>query len=305
LFLKGYQGIRSQNGPVRAVALGLFAASMLAGLFVATPALADTATLSMSPTHGQAATRITATGSGFGHGAAVTISFNGVGQAYVLTDSSGAFNVVFSAPSDPPGTYPVTASDGNNQATLSFTIDSSTTTTTTTTSTSTSSSSTSTTSSSSSSSTSSVSSFSAPKTTTVTTTVTSVSTSTVTSNPPPVTFTKTQTSTATATTTATTTSTTTALSTSVETVSAPPVTATTTVTQPKAAVTVTVSARQTSSTDPAAGHSSPQPVAGLSDTFLWVFAGVGILLLAISIGIFAMRGKATGVYKKGLQGGGS
>jgi hypothetical protein len=68
-------------------------------------------------------------------------------------------------------------------------------------------------------------------------------------------------------------------------------------TEPPTHVTVTVSASQGSAV-PATGQSPPQPVTGMPDTFLFLFAGVGILILAVSFGVLALRGRANEDYRK-------
>jgi hypothetical protein len=43
----------------------------------------------------------------------------------------------------------------------------------------------------------------------------------------------------------------------------------------------------------------------MSDTFLFLVAGVGILILAISFGVLALRGRANASYREGVFGRGN
>lgn len=255
--------------------------------------LADTPTLSMSPSHGGPGTSITLSGTGFLHSASVSISFGGVVQAGVATDNTGSFTAVFPAPNDPPGTYNVTAKDAANTVSLNFKLDPSSGTTSTTTST----------------------------TTTSTTTSTSPPTTTTTpSRPPTSTTTETQVSTvfvtatqtivspSTTTVTVTTpgqpsTSTQTQTQTQTETRTGPASTvyATSVVTPGASTVTVTVPGGDpTSSTQSVTAGQNSLQLGALSDAELYFFAGVGILILAVSLGILAFRHRVNNDYGKSM-----
>jgi hypothetical protein len=269
--LHGHPANGSRLLPARAAIGALAAASFILLGLMAMPAFAS-GTLNMSPSHGTAGVEITLGGTGFQPSTAVTVTFNGVVEMGLTTDSTGAFTGIFDAPNVPPGPYPVTANDGVNKVTISFTIDPSSgggppTPPTTTTATSTTSSSTGPTGGS--------------KTTTVTTTLTSVSTFTFTIIGSATPQTQTQTSTSTSTTTVT--------SVSTKTPAALTVTATTTV-DPAA---VTVTATHTTTTLASA-------FGGIPNAFLYLFAGVGVLILAISAVILSISRSAADRYGKAL-----
>jgi hypothetical protein len=268
-FLLPRRGTGSRNVLAFASVLAACAGCLLV-FSPATPVFAA-GTLSMSPTHGPPGTSITLSGTDFKSSATVTISFNDVVAASAVTDRSGAFRVIFAAPSSSNGTYPISVSDGVNTVNLAFTIDSSSTTTTTSTSTSNSTSLSTKTTTITTTVTATVTTTSVTKvTTTSTTTVTSLSTTTTTR--PGVTVTSTSTSTKNYTTTD----------------PGAPVTATETMTQTAAAATITVSVTKSSS-DPAAAQSSLPFFGSLSDTLLYFLAGVGIMVTAISVGVLAHR----------------
>ncbi|HVC26537.1 MAG TPA: hypothetical protein VND40_00095 [Nitrososphaerales archaeon] len=204
----------------------------------------------------------------------MNITFGGGPETRAGTNAQGAFTDYITAPSAAPGVYAVSATDGENTATVDFTLGLGTVANTTTSSSTTSS-----------------------NATTVTTTVTSISRTTVTT---------------TSTTTATSLSTTTLpavtlTSTHDYTTTGPPaapVTTTTTLTQLATAVTVTVSASQS---NPGTGtaQGAPQPSGGFSDTLLYFLAGVGILVTAISVGMVAFRDRTLKDYRTEAPSGGS
>lgn len=88
--------------------------------------LAITQKIALGTTTGAAGDIITVTGTGFAVGKSITMKYNGVAlatlPATVTSDTSGAFPCQFSVPETTAGAITVTASDGTNVATASFTV---------------------------------------------------------------------------------------------------------------------------------------------------------------------------------------
>lgn len=236
-----------------------------------TPAFALRAEVSVSPTHGLPGAVILLSGNGFAADSTVSVVFGSSAETSAGTDARGEFTDYIPVPAAAPGTYVVTATDGQDRASVNFTLDSPTGNTTTTSS--------STTDSKAKAVTTTVTTTATiTLTTTSTTTETSVSTSTTAL--PAVTLTSTENYTTTE-------------------PPAAPVTATTTVTQLAAAVTVTASSSQSSETsqDTGAAQGSSPSSGGFSDTLLYFLAGVGIMVTAISVGMLAFRQRTIEDYK--------
>jgi hypothetical protein len=97
--------------------------SVSEGSFSPSVTFTVTSSLSLNPTQGAAGIRITATGTGFGATSAYTIRWNGGGALCSGTTSSeGGFSCTFNLPTEPGGAGTVTASQGSNQASTTFTI---------------------------------------------------------------------------------------------------------------------------------------------------------------------------------------
>lgn len=76
----------------------------------------------ISPASGFVDSNVTVKGAGFTAGRPVTISFDKAQVAADSADANGAFSISFKAPSSQSGSHQVTATDGTNSATLTFTI---------------------------------------------------------------------------------------------------------------------------------------------------------------------------------------
>jgi len=79
-------------------------------------------TLSISPSSGHAGSEVGVNGTGFGSSKPITIKFANVHARAAATDANGSFTERFVVPSYISGNYNVTASDGVNTASATFTI---------------------------------------------------------------------------------------------------------------------------------------------------------------------------------------
>jgi len=80
--------------------------------------------LSLSPTSGNVGTEITTSGSGFAASGTVTVSYDDTQVATSSITADGAFSVTFTAPSSTGGSHIITATDGTNTVTSTFTMES-------------------------------------------------------------------------------------------------------------------------------------------------------------------------------------
>jgi len=78
--------------------------------------------LALDPTGSHMGAQVTASGTGFTSGRAVNLSFGNTQVKTTTTDASGSFVVKFNVPQLEVGSYTVTANDGVNTVTASFTI---------------------------------------------------------------------------------------------------------------------------------------------------------------------------------------
>jgi len=76
--------------------------------------------VSLTPTAGITGTELTVAGSGFS--GQVTVKYDDEVVATAMTEATGDFSVSFDAPSSTPGTHTITASDGINTKTVTFTM---------------------------------------------------------------------------------------------------------------------------------------------------------------------------------------
>lgn len=100
---------RWRSGP-RVLMAAVAGMALAAGVF-ASPAVASASTpsITLKPTSGPPATKVSVTGSGFGTSETVTVTDFGVSQSAV-TSSAGTFTASFTVPKQAaPGKYPVTA----------------------------------------------------------------------------------------------------------------------------------------------------------------------------------------------------
>lgn len=98
--------------------------SLLLAAVISTPVMA--ASISLSPTSGEAGDTITVTGDGFTSGHNINISFNGVDKAYPTVAPTGSISATFTVPSGlSAGTYQVRAFDWDTStyvASATFTL---------------------------------------------------------------------------------------------------------------------------------------------------------------------------------------
>ena len=89
----------------------------------ATATITITSSMSISPTSGPAGTTITVTGNGYQASKIVIISFAGASVgALTTTNANGAFTTSFTAPPGASGPFQVTAGDGINNNSATFTL---------------------------------------------------------------------------------------------------------------------------------------------------------------------------------------
>ena len=79
---------------------------------------------SFSPTTGNVTTEISVSGAGFKAGLTVTIKYDDTEVATATADSNGAISATFPAPASLHGSHTITATDGTNTVTSTFTMES-------------------------------------------------------------------------------------------------------------------------------------------------------------------------------------
>jgi hypothetical protein len=248
----------------------------LVALTQARPASAATAAVTIAPTHGIVGTEVELNGSGFAPSAPITIGFGGSPFTFGQTNAAGIFIEYFGVPGATAATYVVSVTDARGDAVnTTFTVDPSSNVVTATTT------------SASTTQSPNPGPKGGPAPTVTTSTVTATSTETVS-----MVWTETSTSTSTKTVTLPASTSTTTTSVTVA-KTGPGATQTTTETGQVHTVTITT-------TDPAAqaGRGSPQSFTAVSDPLLYLLAGMGILVLAIALGITAFRRRANDEFRE-------
>lgn len=81
------------------------------------------ASISLSPANGNVGTQVTVSGNGFNPSSSISITYAGAVVANTTADSDGKMSANFKAPTGQSGAQTVTASDGSNTATGTFTME--------------------------------------------------------------------------------------------------------------------------------------------------------------------------------------
>ncbi len=78
--------------------------------------------MNVTPTSGKVGSTANVSGSNFLPGRAITITLDDTNVASATSSAEGAFNTIFTVPAKPAGAYKLTASDGSNNETTDFSV---------------------------------------------------------------------------------------------------------------------------------------------------------------------------------------
>jgi IPT/TIG domain len=102
-------GFSRRCGRLRVLTVAAASVMLAAGLFAA-PAAAVTTSITLKPSSGPPASKVTVTGTGFGASETVAVDFSSTQIATATTSSAGTFSATFTVPKSAlPGNHPVTA----------------------------------------------------------------------------------------------------------------------------------------------------------------------------------------------------